>query len=54
MPMYDYKCLQCGKESLIALTLKEHEGKSVKGPCCGSTKMEQLIASFIAKTVSKA
>jgi putative FmdB family regulatory protein len=54
MPMYDYKCLQCEKESLIALTLKEHESKSVKCPSCGSTKMEQLITSFIAKTVSKA
>jgi len=53
MPMYDYKCLECGKESLIALTLKEHESGNVTCPACGSKKMEQLITSFIARTTKK-
>jgi len=53
MPMYDYKCLDCGKESLIALTLKEHESGNVTCPACGSKKMEQLITSFIARTTKK-
>ena len=53
MPMYDYKCLDCGKESLIAMTLKEHEAGGVKCPACGSANIQQMITSFIAKTASK-
>jgi len=51
--MYDYKCLDCGKECLLALTLKQHESEPVTCPSCGSKKMQQLITSFIAKTDRK-
>jgi putative FmdB family regulatory protein len=53
MPMYDYKCSDCGKESLLVLTLKEHERGEVTCPCCGSKKMKQLYTSFIAQTTKK-
>ncbi len=53
MPMYDYKCLDCGKESLVVLTLKEHESTKVTCPKCGSTKMQQLYTSFVAHTTKK-
>ena len=53
MPLYDYKCLKCGKECLLALTLKEHESKTATCPSCGSKELEQLITSFIARTSSK-
>lgn len=53
MPMYDYKCLDCGKESLIAMTLKEHEAKNARCPHCGGVRMEQVITSFVAKTTKK-
>jgi putative FmdB family regulatory protein len=53
MPMYDYKCLDCGKESLIVLTLREHEIGPVLCPACGSKRLEQMITSFIAKTTKK-
>ena len=53
MPMCDYECLDCGKESLIAMTLKEHESGTVTCPACGSKKMDQMIASFIARTTKK-
>ncbi len=53
MPMYDYKCLDCGKESLVVLTLKEHESTNVKCPKCSSTKMQQLYSSFVAHTTKK-
>jgi putative FmdB family regulatory protein len=53
MPMYDYKCLDCGKESLVILTLKEHESTKVTCPKCGSTKMQQLYSPFVAHTTKK-
>ena len=53
MPMYDYKCLDCGKESLLVLTLKEHESSKVTCPKCGSTNMRQLYTSFVAHTTKK-
>jgi len=53
MPMYDYKCLECGKESLVVLTLKEHERGEATCPACGSKKMQQLYTSFIAHTTKK-
>jgi putative FmdB family regulatory protein len=53
MPMYDYKCQDCGKESLLVLTLKEHERVEVKCPACGSRKVQQLYSPFIAHTTKK-
>ncbi|MBH0202069.1 MAG: zinc ribbon domain-containing protein [Nitrospira sp.] len=53
MPMYDYKCLDCGKESLIVVTLKEHERGEVTCPACGSKKLQQLFSPFIAHTTKK-
>jgi putative FmdB family regulatory protein len=53
MPMYDYKCGECGKEFLLALTLKEHERGVAACPFCGSKKLEQLITAFTARTSKK-
>lgn len=53
MPMYDYKCLDCGKESLIVLTLKEHEAGPPPCPACGSKNTTQLFTGFIAHTTKK-
>lgn len=53
MPMYDYKCLDCGKESLIVVTLKEHERGEAQCPACGSKKLQQLFSPFIAHTTKK-
>jgi putative FmdB family regulatory protein len=51
--MYDYNCLDCGKESLVVLTLKEHETTKVICPKCGSGNMKQLYSSFVAHTTKK-
>jgi putative FmdB family regulatory protein len=53
MPMYDYKCLDCGKESLVVLTLKEHASGIATCPACNSKNMKQLYTSFIAHTTKK-
>jgi len=53
MPMYDYKCLDCDKESLVVLTLKEHETGPPPCPACGSKNMKQLFTGFIAHTTKK-
>ncbi|HKC95826.1 MAG TPA: zinc ribbon domain-containing protein [Nitrospira sp.] len=53
MPMYDYKCLDCGKESLLVLTLQEHEKGKVTCPSCKSSNVTQMYTSFIAHTTKK-
>ena len=53
MPMYEYKCLDCGKESELNLSMNEHDRGSVKCPACQSTRMEQLISAISAKTSRK-
>ena len=53
MPMFDYTCLDCGKESLVVLTLKQQEPNKVTCPKCGSAKMQRLYLSFVAHTIKK-
>lgn len=54
MPLYEYKCLNCDKEFIVALSLSErHRGVIVQCPGCDSKKVRQMISPFIAKTASK-
>ena len=53
MPMYDYKCQDCGKESLLVLTLKQHEQGDIACPACGSKKVQQLYSPFTPHTTKK-
>jgi putative FmdB family regulatory protein len=42
MPLHNYKCLDCGRESLVIVTLKEHESGQAVCPFCQSQNMKQL------------
>jgi len=53
MPMYEYKCKDCGKISTLAMSLKEHDSKKVACPKCKSKKMTQIFTSVMAKTSRK-
>lgn len=53
MPVYDYFCKDCKKSFEQTLTLREHDGKKIECPHCGSNKVEQEAASFYAVTSKK-
>lgn len=53
MPMYEYKCLDCGKEATLALSMKDHDSRAVQCPSCKSKRMEQLFTGVMAKTSRK-
>ena len=47
MPIYDYKCNQCGREwETMTLSVKESEEleKTLKCPSCGSGDKERQVA----------
>jgi putative FmdB family regulatory protein len=51
--MYEYKCLDCGKESVLHLSLGDHDAGKLSCPTCKSTRMEQLMSAVMAKTSRK-
>lgn len=52
MPVYDYKCEDCGKVSEVFL---RSLGEPVKCPSCGSENLERIFsASYLIKTESPA
>jgi putative FmdB family regulatory protein len=53
MPTYEYKCVECGKESELYLSLSEHDRGKITCPACKSTRMEQLLSAVSAKTSRK-
>ena len=53
MPMYEYTCLDCGKEALVSLSLKDHDTGAVRCPSCKGKRMEQRISAVMAKTSRK-
>ena len=53
MPIYDYRCNQCGKISEILVRNSHEEG--IRCPVCDSQSVERIIsASYIVKTETRA
>ncbi len=45
MPIYEYRCLDCGKRTNF-LFLKRDEKRELKCRWCGSTRLERVISRF--------
>jgi putative FmdB family regulatory protein len=49
MPIYEYRCLECGRIS--AIFLRSLNSQNVRCPACGSYKLDRLLsASYTLKT----
>ena len=53
MPIYDYRCTNCGKAFSVTQSMAEHTSRKVNCPKCKSQKVERRIAPFFAKTSKK-
>ena len=45
MPIFEFTCLDCGKE-FECLVMKSSESHEVQCPACKSSKLEEKISSF--------
>ncbi len=45
MPIYEFKCEECGK-SFEELIFKKEDEKKITCPYCGSKKVEKVLSSF--------
>lgn len=54
MPLYDYKCKNCGESFSLVMSMSEKEKTTkVKCPKCESENVTQIYSSFFAKTSKK-
>ena len=53
MATYLYHCLACGHDFERAESMSQHERSHPACPKCKSTKLEQILAPFFAKTGRK-
>jgi len=53
MPMYEYRCNNCGKVFALQLSLSEHEKGSITCPDCTGGNVVQQYSTFFAKTSKK-
>lgn len=53
MPIYEYRCMNCGKIFSLQLSMAEREVKNITCPDCMGDDIVQQYPSFFAKTSKK-
>jgi putative FmdB family regulatory protein len=53
MPVYEFKCLDCGEQVTLVIPLSEYEKKDFICPKCDSKKLERQITSVQVVTSKK-
>jgi len=53
MPIYEYRCNECGKSFEHQERIGEHEKNQPECPGCGSREVQQVVAPFFAQTAKK-
>jgi putative FmdB family regulatory protein len=53
MPIYDYRCKDCGHDFIIIESLGDHEVAKPNCPECKSSSVKRVISSVHVQTASK-
>jgi len=53
MPVYEFKCLDCGKTFTLPLSVKEFENKAYECPSCKKKNLEEQFTSVNVVTSKK-
>lgn len=53
MPVYSYRCEDCGKTFEREEHVSEHDTARVQCPKCNSNSVKQVLTPFHAKTAKK-
>jgi putative FmdB family regulatory protein len=53
MPVYEYRCSNCGKSFSLQLSMTEHDNGVLTCPDCNGGEIVQQYSAFYAKTSKK-
>ncbi|MFN3478960.1 MAG: FmdB family zinc ribbon protein [Thermodesulfovibrionales bacterium] len=53
MPVYEYKCDNCGETFSLVMGIKEKDKAKIECPKCGSDKVKPVYSTFFAVTSKK-
>ena len=53
MPIYEFKCIDCGRDFTVIMRISEHGQIEVKCEHCKSKNVHQKFTSFYVKTSKK-
>jgi putative FmdB family regulatory protein len=53
MPEYEFECRACKKTFTLIMRLSERASATIRCPGCGSTDVETVMQTFVARTAKK-